>query len=62
MKAGQTLLALLALALAACTPTQTPDAPQVTSVGAAGDAYCETVPSDPSLIEQWNKVCSPGPR
>jgi hypothetical protein len=32
------------------------------SAGSAGPGYCETVPSDPDDMEQWNQLCAPGNR
>jgi hypothetical protein len=29
------------------------------SVGERGDAYCESVPNDPTEIENWNTQCMP---
>lgn len=59
MKATFELLALGALSLAACAET-TPSGTVPESAGSAGPAYCETVPSNPDDMEQWNKLCSPG--
>ena len=28
--------------------------------GSAGPDYCETVPSNPDDMEQWNQLCAPG--
>jgi hypothetical protein len=54
------LLATGALALAACNQTPaTP--PQPESAGAAGEAYCEgPPPTDPTGMEQWNRLCQAG--
>ncbi len=49
------------LLLAACndpTPPGYNDVPG-DSAGSAGPAYCESVPSNPDEIEQWNQLCSP---
>ncbi|HET9067237.1 MAG TPA: hypothetical protein VFN28_01240 [Amaricoccus sp.] len=65
MKASHGLLSAgaLLLALAACqsaAPTAEDAAAPGDSAGSAGPAYCETVPSNPDDMEQWNKLCSPG--
>jgi hypothetical protein len=55
------LLAAGTLLLAACNTTA-PDADMETSggsVGERGDAYCESVPNDPTEIENWNTQCMP---
>ena len=54
-------LAVSALLLAACTDPTPPgyDAVPGDSAGSAGPEYCETVPSDPDAMEQWNQLCSP---
>ena len=56
------LLAATALLLAACGPNATPPAPSGGSAGAQGDAYCETVPSNPEDMADWNQLCAPGGR
>jgi hypothetical protein len=54
------LLALAALALAACAADDsTAPAPSGGSAGAMGEAYCETTPSDPAEIENWEQICMP---
>ena len=65
MKASHGLLSAgaLLLALAACqttAPTAEDAADPGNSAGSAGPAYCETVPSNPDDMEQWNQLCSPG--
>jgi hypothetical protein len=57
MKATCGLLAASAIALLACTPTSTPPAPSGGSAGAEGEAYCETVPTDPEDLAQWEELC-----
>jgi hypothetical protein len=56
-------LGLLAgLALAACAPGGGGDMTPVASggsAGAQGPEYCETVPTDPNEMTQWNELCSP---
>ena len=55
----------LAFALAACnTLAPTTEAVDVPgdSAGSAGPGYCETVPSDPDDLTQWNELCAPGDR
>jgi hypothetical protein len=55
----------LALALAACqnaTPTAEDIADPGDSAGSAGPAYCETVPSNPDDMAQWNELCDPSDR
>jgi hypothetical protein len=48
-----------ALALAACTaPTGTPPTPSGGSAGAEGEAYCETVPTLPEDMAQWEQLCN----
>jgi hypothetical protein len=67
MKAGFRLLSAgaLLLALSACNSTA-PTAEDVAdpgdSAGSAGPGYCETVPSNPDDMAQWNELCSPGRR
>jgi hypothetical protein len=60
------LLALAALGLAACnqpnTAAVTGPAPSGGSAGAMGDAYCETVPTNPEDMTQWNELCQAGGR
>ena len=59
-------LGLLAgLALAACAPGGGGggDMGAVASggsAGAMGPGYCETPPTDPNEMTQWNELCSPG--
>ena len=63
MKIGYGLLAASALALLACqNTTGTVPAPTGGSAGAQGEAYCETVPTNPDDLEQWNELCEPGRR
>ncbi len=59
------LLAAGTLLLAACNTAGTtggmdPDM-EVTGGAASerGEGYCETVPSDPTEIENWNNECMP---
>jgi hypothetical protein len=49
-----------ALLLAACADTGTGTAPVPSggSAGAQGEAYCETVPSNPDDREQWEQLCN----
>ena len=65
MKASYGLLpaGALLLALSACqttAPTAQDAAAPGNSAGSAGPAYCETVPSNPDDMEQWNELCAPG--
>jgi len=59
------LLAAGILLLAACNTTAPMGAPDPDmeasggSVGERGDAYCESVPNDPTEIEDWNNQCMP---
>lgn len=62
MKTWALLLAAAALAISACTQTDTPVAPSGGSEGALGDAYCETPPASAEDLTQWNQVCHPGGR
>ncbi len=61
-------LGLLAgLALAACTPAGGGGGGMdpVASGGSAGERgpeYCETVPTDPNEMTQWNELCGGGRR
>ena len=58
MKIGCGLLAASALALLACqNTTGTETTPTGGSAGAMGEAYCETVPTNPDDLEQWNELC-----
>jgi hypothetical protein len=48
------------LLLAACGGTPPPTvvvAPGADSAGAQGEAYCQTVPSDPVERQQWDELC-----
>ena len=62
------ILALTALALAACTPATTPQtdpngpAPSGGSAGAMGESYCETIPTNPEDVTQWSELCNAGGR
>lgn len=62
------ILALAALALAACTPANTPVsgpgdvAPSGGTAGPMGEAYCEKTPTDPNDLANWEQVCQPGGR
>jgi len=57
------ILALTAFALAACaTDPGTTPAPSGGSAGAQGEAYCETVPSEPADMADWNELCDPDER
>jgi hypothetical protein len=59
------LLAAGMLMLAACDTTGAPDPNMEASggsVGERGDAYCESVPNDPTEIENWNTQCMPDGR
>jgi hypothetical protein len=55
------LLAALALLLAACD-TGTAPVPSGGSAGSMGESYCETVPTNPDDLEQWNQLCQPDDR
>jgi hypothetical protein len=56
-------LALTAFALAACaTDSAMTPVPSGGSAGAQGAAYCETVPSDPADMADWNELCDPDDR
>jgi hypothetical protein len=58
MKIGYGLLAASALALLACQNTTGTEAtPTGGSAGAMGEAYCESVPTNPDELEQWNELC-----
>ncbi|HMR52731.1 hypothetical protein [Amaricoccus sp.] len=55
------LLAAGTLLLAACN-AGTPDPYMETSGGSAGEhgeGYCDSVPADPTEIENWNTECMP---
>jgi hypothetical protein len=66
MKASYGLLipGALLLALSACDTTVPVDTATVPgdSAGSAGPSYCETVPTNPDDMEQWNELCSPDGR
>lgn len=63
MRLTTTALAALLLVLAGCTgPAAEPPAPSGGSAGAAGESYCETVPTNPDDMADWNKLCAPGMR
>jgi hypothetical protein len=53
------LLLLAPMALAACQNTQgqAPAPSGGGSAGAMGEAYCETTPSDPAELANWEQVC-----
>jgi hypothetical protein len=54
------LLALPALALAACAGSDTTaPAPSGGSAGALGEAYCESPPADPAEEAAWSERCMP---
>jgi hypothetical protein len=55
------LLLVAPMALAACQGTQAP-APSGGSAGAMGEAYCETRPSDPAEVTNWENLCMPDQR
>lgn len=58
------LLALAALALAACSQANndmsSPYPSGGGSEGSTGDSFCAQAPSDMSKMEQWNQMCMPG--
>jgi hypothetical protein len=60
------LLALGLLGLAACNQPDadaaTGPAPSGGTAGAMGENYCETVPTDPEDMTQWNELCDAGGR
>ena len=61
------LLTAALLALAACNQSNPPvlsesAAPSGGSAGAQGEANCETVPTNPDDMEQWNQLCQAGGR
>jgi hypothetical protein len=59
MKIAYGLLAASALALLACqNTTGTAPVPTGGSAGAMGEGYCETVPTNPDELEQWNELCA----
>ena len=58
---------LAGLALAACTPGaggggDTGAVPSGGSAGAMGPEFCESPPTDPDAMTQWNELCSPDRR
>jgi hypothetical protein len=58
MKIAYGLLAASALALLACQDTTgTAGSPTGGSAGAMGEAYCETVPTNPDDMAQWEQLC-----
>ena len=62
MKTWGLLFAATALMLAACGPSNQPVAPSGGSAGADGEAFCETVPTNPEDLTNWNQICQPGGR
>jgi hypothetical protein len=62
MKTTCGLLAFSALALLACNQPATPPPPSGGSAGAEGEAYCETVPTDPDDLADWEQLCQPDRR
>jgi hypothetical protein len=60
MKTTSALLAAGLLALAACADnTATTPAPTGGSAGAEGIGYCDSPPSNPDELEDWNQLCMP---
>ena len=60
MKAIQALLFTSLLALVACADnTATTAAPSGGSAGAEGIGYCNSPPSNPDDLEDWNELCMP---
>jgi len=60
MKAIEALLVTSLLALAACADnTATTPAPTGGSAGAEGIGYCDSPPSNPDDLEDWNQLCMP---
>jgi hypothetical protein len=58
MKIAYGLLGASALVLLACqNTTGTETTSTGGSAGAMGEGYCETVPTDPEALEQWNQLC-----
>lgn len=58
MKLSYTLLAGSALALLACQDTTgTAPIPSGGSAGAMGEQYCESPPSNPDDMNNWEKLC-----
>ena len=56
------LLAAVSLLIAACADTGTAPVPSGGSAGSMGESYCETVPTNPDDMEQWNQLCQPDER
>jgi len=58
------LLALAALAVAACAGNDmaTPFPTGGGSVGAEGPGYCDSPPADPAELEAWEQQCMPDRR
>ena len=60
MKAIQALLVASLLALVACAEnTAMAPAPSGGSAGAEGAGYCDSPPSNPDDLEDWNQLCMP---
>jgi len=61
MTTRPSLLALAALALAACAGDDmgTPFPSGGGSAGAEGPGYCDSPPADPDELETWEQQCMP---
>lgn len=59
MRPTEALIAACLLALAACQPTGTAPIPSGGSAGAEGPGFCDSPPSDPDDLENWNELCFP---
>ena len=58
MRLHYLLLAAGAVALLACqNTTGTAPVPSGGSAGAMGESYCESPPSNPDDMANWNKLC-----
>ena len=65
MTSKTALLALAALALAACTQGNDVTSPYPSgggSAGAEGEGYCDSPPADIDDLETWQQQCAPGER
>ena len=61
VRLASVLLVGSAFGLLACQDTTgTAPAPSGGSAGGMGESYCETPPSDPDDMTNWNKLCFPG--
>lgn len=63
MKLTSAALATILLVLGACSgPGDEQPAPSGGSAASEGPGYCETVPTNPDDMADWNQLCSPGRR